>query len=69
MAMHYAEASIHIPGFSDENADPTVSGLHPDAIPQFHVGAFRGLAFALIFETVIVILGRLAWLIFRTFVR
>lgn len=68
MAMHYAEASIHIPDFSDETSEPlrTVSGLDPDATPTFHVGAFRGLAFALLFETVLVILGSLAWQIFRS---
>jgi hypothetical protein len=42
-----------------------VSGLDAEGAPEINLGAFRGFAFALIFETVLVILGALAWQVFR----
>ncbi|MFP5230311.1 MAG: hypothetical protein ACLGXA_22070 [Acidobacteriota bacterium] len=56
----------------DDPAEPLVdlsrrvSSLHPDGSPEIHLGAFRGLAFALIFEVVLVLLGGLAWQVLRT---
>ena len=67
MAVHTI-SSIDLPDFT---AQPTIhpsrsgSGVDPDGSPEINLGAFRGLAFALIFETVLVILGSLAWQIFR----
>ena len=34
--------------------------------PEINLGAFRGLAFALIFQTVLFLLGGLAWDLFRS---
>jgi hypothetical protein len=69
MAVRYLDISLDLPDSAEEVNDPSraVSGTHPDGTPEFNVGAFRGLAFALLFETVLVILGSLAWQIFRAF--
>jgi hypothetical protein len=70
MAVHTIDSSIDLPDFASElTIDPsrTVSGTNPDGSPEINLGAFRGLAFALIFETVLVILGSLAWQVFRAF--
>jgi hypothetical protein len=47
--------------------DPSrrVSSIGADGVPEINLGAFRGLAFALIFQTVLFLLGGLAWQIFR----
>jgi hypothetical protein len=47
--------------------DPSrrVSGVAPDGSPEINLGAFRGLAFALIFQAVLFLLGGLAWQMFR----
>ena len=42
-----------------------VSGFAANASREINLGAFRGLAFALIFETVLVLLGAIAWQLFR----
>jgi hypothetical protein len=42
-----------------------VSGLRPDGAPEINLGAFRGLAFALIFQTVLFLLGGIAWEVFH----
>ena len=67
MAVRFMEISLDLPNSADQINDPSrdVSGVHPDGTPEGNVGAFRGLAFALLFETVLVILGGLAWQMFR----
>lgn len=69
MAVHTFESSLHFSDFTAEPADHprTVSEIGPDGSPITNLGAFRGLAFALIFETVFVILASLAWQVWRTF--
>jgi hypothetical protein len=68
MAVQYIESPIHIPDIAAEPlVDPsrTVSGVGPNGAPEINLGAFRGLAFALIFEAVLVLLGGVAWQIFH----
>ena len=70
MAVHVIDSSIDLHDFAAEpgiDTTGTVAGTNPDGVPEINLGAFRGLAFALIFETVLVILGSLAWQIFRTY--
>lgn len=67
MAVHTIHSPIEV---LDPTGEPIfdsrrVSSLSPDGAPEISLGAFRGLAFALIFETVLVLLGGLAWQIFR----
>jgi hypothetical protein len=42
-----------------------VSDASPDGNSEVNLGAFRGLAFALIFQVVLFLLGGVAWQIFR----
>jgi hypothetical protein len=67
MAVRYIEAAFDIPDSAKPVVDPsrTVSGTDPNGTPEINLGAFRGLAFALLFETVVLILGSRAWQIFR----
>jgi hypothetical protein len=68
MAVHTIESPLHITETPAEPlVDPsrTVSGVGPQGTPEINLGAFRRLAFALIFETVLVLLGGVAWQIFR----
>jgi hypothetical protein len=68
MAVHVVQSPIDLPVFDAQprlHSSRTVSGTHPDGTPETNLGAFRGLAFALVFETVLVILGGLAWQVFR----
>jgi hypothetical protein len=70
MTVHFFESPLDFQDFAAEPlVDPshTVSGAHLDGLAEVNLGAFRGLAFALIFEIVFVILGGLAWHVFRTF--
>jgi hypothetical protein len=48
--------------------DPSrcVPSVAPDGVPEVNLGAFRGLAFALIFQTVLFLLGAVAWEFFRS---
>lgn len=68
MAVHTFDSSIDI---FDSVAEPVVdssrrvSSLGPDGAPEINLGAFRGLAFALVLETVLVIFGSLAWQIWH----
>ncbi|HEY1500174.1 MAG TPA: hypothetical protein VGF88_11400 [Acidobacteriaceae bacterium] len=68
MAVRYLQIPLDLANSTGEFDDPSdaVSGAHFDGSPEINVGAFRGLAFALIFETVLVILGSLAWQIIHT---
>ncbi len=61
MAVHYIEIPIDV---QDLTADDQ-SHTHADGSEEINLGAFRGLAFALLFETVLVILGSLGWEIWR----
>jgi hypothetical protein len=67
MAVQTVESPLDFSDFTTHSTD-SVSDGSPDDTPEINLGAFRGLAFALIFETVLVILGSLAWQVFRTFV-
>jgi hypothetical protein len=72
MAVHSVDSPLDFANFAAEplvDSSRSVSGVSPDGTPEINLGAFRGLAFALIFETVLVILGSLAWQVFRTFTR
>ncbi|HUB20166.1 MAG TPA: hypothetical protein VL990_16100 [Acidobacteriaceae bacterium] len=68
MAVRIIQSPIEILDATGEPvAQPsrTVSGLTQEGEPEINLGAFRGLAFALIFETVFVLLGGVAWEVFR----
>jgi len=70
MAVHSVDLPLDFPDFAAEPlVDPSrsVSGISADGSPEINLGAFRGLGFALVFETVIIILGSLAWQVWRTF--
>jgi hypothetical protein len=71
MAVHTVESPLDFSDFTTEPVDHSgiVSGVSPDGTPEINLGAFRGLAFALVFETVLVIFEALAWQVFRTFTR
>lgn len=68
MAVHTFDSSID--GF-DSVVEPVVdrsrcvSSPDADGAPEINLGAFRGLAFALILETVLVIFVSLAWQIWH----
>jgi hypothetical protein len=67
MAVQIANSPNDVPDLAAEplvDSSRTVSGTCSDGSPEINLGAFRGLAFALLFETVFVILGTLAWHIF-----
>ena len=68
MAVPMAASSIEILDVTGEPiVDPSrrVSGTGIDGVPEINLGAFRGLAFALIFETVLVLVGGLIWQVVR----
>lgn len=67
MAVHTVESPLDFSDFTTEQLDHsrTVSGVSPDGTPEINLGAFRGLAFALIFQAVLFLLGGLAWQVFR----
>lgn len=68
MAVRMLASPIDFPDTAVEpiaDRSRSISGLGPDGAPEINLGAFRGLAFALVFETVLVIFGALAWQIFR----
>jgi hypothetical protein len=68
MAVHTIESAIEV---LDITGEPVVaparrvSSMGPDGAPEINLGAFRGLAFALIFEVVLFLLGGVAWQLFR----
>jgi hypothetical protein len=68
MAVHTVESPLDFSDFTSQSTD-SVPDINPDGSPEINLGAFRGLAFALILETVLVIFGALAWQTFRAFVR
>jgi hypothetical protein len=58
--------SIHVPLEIPDRAthvEPDVDSLYGS--DEINLGAFRGLAFALIFETLLVIFGSLGWELWR----
>lgn len=69
MAVHIIRSPIEVLDPTGEpvvDASRRVSSLTSDGTPEVNLGAFRGLAFALIFETVFVLLGAIAWQLVRT---
>jgi hypothetical protein len=61
MAVHYIEMPIDLPGLADrEDQLNSLPGRHA-LDGEIKLGAFRGLAFALIFETVLFSLGGVLW--------
>jgi hypothetical protein len=64
MAVHYVEIPIDLEDFTGKDliAAPADATHGADEI---NIGAFRGLAFALIFETVLVALGGVVWQLLR----
>lgn len=64
MAVHYIEVPLDFENFTDETIPATANGACPRA-DEINIGAFRGLAFALIFETVLVALGGVLWQLVR----
>jgi hypothetical protein len=68
MAEHVVPSSFEALDITGEPlVDPSrrVSTLSPEGSPEINLGAFRGLAFALIFEVVLFLMGGVAWQIFR----
>ena len=68
MAVHTFSSAIGPLDVAHEPiVDPSrrVSSLGPDGAPELNLGAFRGFAFALIFQAVLFLLGGLAWQVFR----
>ncbi len=69
MAVHTIQSAIDILDATGEPlVDPSrcVSSVGPDGAPEINLGAFRGLAFALIFQAVLFLLGDVAWQVFRS---
>ncbi|MGB9032697.1 MAG: hypothetical protein WCC27_21410 [Acidobacteriaceae bacterium] len=64
MAVHSIEVPIDFENFTDENIPAAADGACSRA-DEINIGAFRGLAFALIFETVLVALGGVLWQLVR----
>jgi hypothetical protein len=64
MATHSIQASIDLQDFTGENLIAAPANACPGA-DEINLGAFRGLAFALIFETVLVALGGVVWQLLR----
>lgn len=68
MAVRAFDSSIDLlDTIAEPIVDPSrrVSSAGADGTPEINLGAFRGLAFALVFETVLVVLGSLAWQIWQ----
>lgn len=69
MAVRSVPTPFDLSVFPDEPlVDPsrTLSGTQADGTPEINLGAFRGLAFALVFEAVLSLVGAIAWEISRT---
>ena len=65
MAAHYFETRIELHDFSDqENSNDFPADAHAPT-EEIQLGAFRGLAYALVFETALVILGSFGWELWR----
>jgi hypothetical protein len=64
MANHSIEASIDLQDFTGDNLIAAPADAS-DGAGEINLGAFRGLAFALIFETVLVALGGVVWQLLR----
>lgn len=68
MAEHAVPSPIELLDATGEPiVDPSrrVSSVGPDGSPEINLGAFRGLAFALIFQTVLFLLGGVAWHLYQ----
>jgi hypothetical protein len=64
MATHSIEASIDLQDFTGDSLIAAQADACPHA-DEINLGALRGLAFALIFETVLVALGGVVWQLLR----
>ena len=68
MAVHTIESAIDVLDIAGEpivTPSRRASSFGPDGAPEINLGAFRGLAFALIFQAVLFLLGGVAWQLFR----
>lgn len=59
MAVHYLEATIDFPETAEEQFDSFADRRAPT--DDMNLGAFRGLGYALVLETILVTLGGLGW--------
>jgi hypothetical protein len=64
MVAQTIEASIDLQDFTGEDTIVAAADARLGA-DEINLGAFRGLAFALIFETVLVALGGVVWQLLR----
>jgi inner membrane protein involved in colicin E2 resistance len=65
MAVHYIEIPLDLQDFTGETLAPAAADVACSRADEINIGAFRGLAFALIFETVLVSLGGVLWQLLR----
>jgi len=65
MAAHSIETRIQLHDFADQQHSADFpAGAHAPT-EEIHLGAFRGLAYALVIETALVILASLGWELWR----
>jgi hypothetical protein len=62
MAVTYFDSSLNVPDFTADQDERTAS---VSSGSEINLGAFRGLAIALILETTLVALGGLVWHLLR----
>jgi hypothetical protein len=68
MAVRSIDSPLNVSDyFATSDDQTTISGADPNG--EINMGAFRGLAFALLLQTVLIILGCLGWEIFRAVTR
>ena len=65
MAAHYIETRIDLHDFADQERSRDFPADAHAPTEEVNLGAFRGLAFALVIETAMVILGSLGWELWR----
>jgi hypothetical protein len=65
MAVHYFNSSLDITDFDVETEDHSRFITAAEANGELNVGAFRGLAFGLLLQTVLTIFGCLCWQIWK----
>jgi hypothetical protein len=68
MAARSFESLIDLPDLTSEplaDSSRTVSGIDPDGDPDINLGAFRGLGYALVIESALVIIGSAGWMLWH----